>query len=60
VTLFVADVTGKQIAVLLDNQQRTKGTHRVVFDGSNYPAGMYYYTIHTGDYVATQKMTLMK
>jgi len=60
VTLSVSDVTGKQIAVLLNNEQRTRGTHQIIFDGNAHPAGMYYYTIQAGDYVATQRMTLMK
>jgi len=40
VTLFVVDVTGKQIAVLLDDELRTAGTHQVTFDGSSHPAGI--------------------
>lgn len=60
VSLIVSDLTGKQIAVLLDSEQKLKGTHQAIFDGNNYPAGMYYYTIQVGDYVATQKMTLVK
>jgi len=60
VTLSVADVTGKQIAVLLNNEQQTTGTHQVTFDGSSHPAGMYYYTIQAGEYIGTQKMTLIK
>ncbi len=60
VTLIVSDLTGKQIAALVNNEQRTKGMHVVLFDGSNYPAGMYYYTIQVGKYLKTEKMTLMK
>lgn len=60
VSLFVSDLTGRQIAVLLNDEQRTKGIHQVIFDGNKHPAGMYYYTIQAGDYVATQKMTLVK
>jgi len=60
VTLFVSDMTGKQIAILISDEQKLKGTHQAIFDGNNYPAGMYYYTIQAGDYVATQKMTLVK
>jgi len=59
VKLSVSDVTGKQIAVLLNNEQQA-GTHQVIFDGSAYPAGMYYYTIQAGQYMGTQKMTLIK
>lgn len=60
VNLFVSDMTGKQIARLLDNKPRLKGTHQIVFDGRDYPAGIYYYTIQAGQYMATQKMTLIK
>jgi len=60
VTLFVSDVTGKQVAVLLNNNKKTQGTHSVTFDGNNYPAGMYYYTIQAGDLYGTQKMILAK
>ena len=60
VTLFVSDMTGRQIVRLLDNKPTLKGTHQIVFDGRAYPAGIYYYTIQAGSEVVTQKMTLMK
>jgi len=60
VTLYVSDVTGKQIAVLLNNDQKTEGIHTVTFDSANYPAGMYYYTIQASEYYGTQKMILAK
>jgi len=60
VTLFVSDPMGKQIAILLDNDEKTEGTHSVIFDANNYPAGMYYYTIQAGEYYGTQKMILAK
>jgi len=60
VTLFVSDLTGKKIAVLLNSEQKTEGTHEAIFDGNNYPSGMYYYTIQAGEYVSTQKMILTK
>jgi len=60
VTLFVSDLTGRQIVMLLDNEQRTQGTHLMTFDGSKYAAGMYYYTIQAGEYTGTQKMILVK
>jgi len=60
VMLVVTDLTGKQIAVLVNQEQKTKGINTVSFDGSNYPAGMYYYTIQAGEYVGTEKMILVK
>ncbi len=59
VTLFVSDIHGKQITRILDNEFVLKGTHQVIFDGRDYPAGMYYYTIQAGQYITTQKMTLI-
>ena len=60
VTMFVSDMTGKLVAVLLDNEQQFAGTNQVIFDGSNYPNGTYYYTIQVGEYTATKKMVLMR
>lgn len=60
VTIFVSDLNGRQVAVLIDDEQQETGTHTTTFNGSNYPAGMYYYTIQAGNLVATRKMTLFK
>jgi len=60
VTLWVTDAMGRKIAVLKDSESTLAGTHEVNFDGSNYAAGMYYYTIQAGEYTGTQKMILIK
>ncbi len=60
VNLFVSDVTGKQIAVLLNGESTTEGKHQITFNAQSYPAGMYYYTIQAGSYTGTQKMILAK
>ncbi len=60
VSLLVFDANGKQISSLIDQEQKIKGTHQVVFDGKAYPAGMYYYTIQAGNFMATKKMILME
>jgi len=60
VSLFVSDAIGRQVEVLLDNEAKVKGTHSATFDGGNYPAGMYYYTIQAGEYAGTHKMILIK
>jgi len=60
VTLFVSDMTGKKIITLLNNEPQIKGVSLITFNGYNYPPGIYYYTLQTGDYVKTQKMILMK
>ncbi len=60
VTLFVSDMTGRKVVMLLNNEVQTQGTHLVTFDGGNYPAGMYYYTIQVDEQVSTQKMILLR
>ncbi len=60
VSLWITDLTGKQVAVLLNNADKIAGTYTVSFDGHAYPAGMYYYTIQADNYIMTEKMTLVK
>lgn len=60
VTLTVTDMAGKRLAVLVNHERQGRGIHTSAFDGTNYPAGTYYYTIQAGDFVKTQKMTLVK
>jgi len=60
VTLFVSDVTGRQIVKLLNNEEKNAGTHQVTFYVNTHPSGVYYYTIQTGQNTGTQKMTLIQ
>jgi len=60
VSLYVSDITGKQIQVLLNEEQRTRGINQVTFDGSDHPAGIYYYTMSAGEQLMTKKMILVK
>lgn len=60
VTLYVTDMMGKKIATLLSNEQKSKGANTVTFNASNYPSGVYYYTLQSGNYLETQKMILVE
>jgi uncharacterized delta-60 repeat protein len=57
--LIIYDVLGKEIVALV-NEQLTPGTYEVEWDASNYPSGVYYYKLTTGDFVETKKMVLIK
>lgn len=59
VKLSVYDVTGKEVAVLVDGIQ-SAGTHTVQFDGTNLTSGIYFYKLQTADQIFTRKMTLIK
>lgn len=61
VTLTVYDITGRRVATLLQNEQRTPGTHQVVFDASRLSSGMYIYRLATqSGAMETGKMLLVK
>jgi len=60
ITLIISDIAGRQITVPINGETKPAGTHKVIFDGTQLPSGMYYYTIKTGDYFGTQKMILAK
>ena len=59
VTLDVYSLTGQKVATLVDSFMGS-GKHTVVFDGSGYGAGMYFYRLTAGGMAQTGKMLLMK
>ncbi|NBC26306.1 MAG: PKD domain-containing protein [Bacteroidetes bacterium] len=59
VTLRVFDITGRQVATLVD-QQMNAGTHIETFDASNLASGIYFYRLEAGDFQSVQKMLLVK
>ena len=59
VSLRVYNLLGQEIATLVD-AFRNAGTHRVSFEASNLPSGMYIYRLESGSHSATRKMMLSK
>jgi len=59
VFLKVFDLAGKEVAALV-NEKQNAGSYSVTFDASNLSSGIYFYTLQTGDFVQTKKMTLLK
>jgi hypothetical protein len=45
---------------MLVNEYQDAGGHSIVFEGGNFPAGMYYYIIQIGERVECEKMVLFK
>ncbi|NOS86647.1 MAG: T9SS type A sorting domain-containing protein [Ignavibacteria bacterium] len=58
-SLIVYDLLGREVAVLVDENLRP-GEYEVHFDGTNYPSGIYYYKLTTGNFSETRKMILLK
>lgn len=60
VTLFISDISGRNISTIIVNQVKHIGTHKISFDGNDLPSGIYYCTIQAGDHIETQKMVIAK
>ncbi|HLX12973.1 MAG TPA: alpha-amylase family glycosyl hydrolase [Bacteroidota bacterium] len=58
-TLKIYDVLGREVATLVNSVQ-TSGDHRVVWDASRQPSGVYFYRLTTASFTATKKLVLVK
>lgn len=59
VRLSVYDLLGREIGVLVD-EELPQGTYRVPFDASYLSSGVYMYTLRSGAFVTSKKLTVMK
>jgi len=59
VVLKVYNLLGIEVAVLV-NEQKEAGIHKINFDASDLPSGVYLYKIETAGLVKTKKMMLLK
>lgn len=60
ISLKVYDMLGKEVAVLINNQDYRKGTYEVNWDAADLASGTYVYTLTYGNFSKSQKMTLLK
>ncbi|MCI0472797.1 MAG: T9SS type A sorting domain-containing protein [Ignavibacteria bacterium] len=59
VKISVFDITGKEVAVLV-NQQLQPGTYETEWNASAFASGVYFYKLTSGNYTETKRMILMK
>lgn len=59
VKLTIYDVTGKEIAVLIDGLKKP-GEYESVFNAKNLSSGIYFYVLEAGSYKFSKKMALIK
>ncbi|MEO8513780.1 MAG: YCF48-related protein [Ignavibacteria bacterium] len=57
--LSVYDALGREVTTLV-NQQLKPGTYEASWDASNFPSGVYFYKLSSGDFVETKKMVIIK
>ncbi len=58
-TVDIYNVAGQRIETLV-NDFMDAGKHSVVWDASGFSNGVYFYTVKSGDFSRTMKMTLLK
>lgn len=59
VTLTVFNLVGEEVATLVNGQQ-VAGVHRVQFDASSLPSGIYFYRVNAGEIAQANRMLLLK
>lgn len=59
VTLKVYDVLGRNVKTLVDEVKKP-GRYETEFDTSQLASGVYFCTLHAGDFSQTKKLTLLK
>jgi len=59
VSIDIFNVAGQKVDTLV-NDFMTAGKHSVAWDANGFSAGVYFYTIKSGDFSKTMKMTLLK
>jgi len=59
VTLKVINVTGQEVATLVDGHQ-VRGSYRVMFRAKRLPSGLYYAVLQAGNVRQVQRMVLSK
>jgi hypothetical protein len=61
--LVIFDILGREIAVFthpLRGGREGLGTFEVEWNASEYPSGVYFYSLQAGDYKKTKRMVLIK
>lgn len=59
VTLKVFDITGKEVAVLV-NEKQSPGTYEVRWDASGFTSGVYFYKLKSNNFIDTKSMLMIK
>ena len=58
-TLEIYDITGKRVAVILD-EYKPAGTYAILFNGEDMSSGVYLCRLKAGNFEAVEKLLLMK
>jgi hypothetical protein len=59
VKLVIYDMLGRPVSVLVDAVMPSR-TYQVTWNAATFPSGVYFYSLHAGNFVQTRKMILTK
>jgi hypothetical protein len=59
VTLKIFNALGMELTTLV-NETKQQGSYEVTWDASNFPSGVYFYELSTGEFSERKKMVLIK
>lgn len=60
ISMVVFDISGREVARLLNNEFTTAGFHTAEFDASKISSGIYFYRLTADNFSVTKKMMLVK
>jgi hypothetical protein len=60
VILTVYDLLGREVAVLIDNEEFPAGINRIEFDAAHLVSGIYFYTLKSENVSLSRRMLLVK
>ena len=60
VSISIYNMLGERVSTLIKEKHLTSGYHRVRWDASAFPSGMYFVKIHTPTIIETKKALLIK
>ena len=60
VSLILTDLSGHEVAKLIDSEALPDGVHAVVYDTRKLPSGAYFYTLYVGDIKETGTMQIVR
>lgn len=58
--LSIYDVNGKEVFILIDNENKDKGSHLISWDASLFASGLYFVRINAGSFMESKKIILIK
>ena len=59
VRIVVYDITGREVAVLMNDKQKA-GNYRIEFNAGSLPSGVYLYKLQAGEFSKAKKMILVR